>query len=441
MIFKTLKINKNLLIKKFNIKYINYNYLNWFKDRHIKKFINFSPKNIEQLKIDCLKKIGCKSKIFLAIEYKKKHIGNVLVHDINYLKKSCFVGILIGEKKFRNIKIGSKVLKYLAKKIFSKNKINKIYLGVAKKNIIAIKSYFNIGFKIFDKKKNNYILVLNNNISNKLILGTVQFGMPYGIANNINRKVNIQEQRKIFSSCKRFGINEIDTAQSYNFDINILPKNNIWLVNTKIEISKFSNKQQIVNYLNSFRSKNIILNYLYIHDEENLFTKRGKVVLNILYKLKKAHLFNKIGVSVYNFKNLKSIVTNFKIDAIQVPFNILDTKIKKYTEMLVKKNIDIHVRSIFLQGLLLMKPHLIPKEFLKIKKYILKINEQKKIYNTSLVNYLLNFVDKQDFVKKIVFGVYSYSHLQEIIRYKRFSRICFNKFNLFNKKIIDPRTW
>ena len=180
---------------------------------------------------------------------------------------------------------------------------------------------------------------------------------------------------------------------------------------------------------------------MYIHDEENLFTKRGKVVLNILYKLKKAHLFNKIGVSVYNFKNLKSIVTNFKIDAIQVPFNILDTKIKKYTEMLVKKNIDIHVRSIFLQGLLLMKPHLIPKEFLKIKKYILKINEQKKIYNTSLVNYLLNFVDKQDFVKKIVFGVYSYSHLQEIIRYKRFSRICFNKFNLFNKKIIDPRTW
>jgi aryl-alcohol dehydrogenase-like predicted oxidoreductase len=160
-----------------------------------------------------------------------------------------------------------------------------------------------------------------------------------------------------------------------------------------------------------------------------------------LYSLKKKKIINKIGISIYSPNDLQKIWVFWRPDIVQVPFNILDTKIKKYTDMLVKKNIDIHVRSIFLQGLLLMKPHLIPKEFLKIKKYILKINEQKKIYNTSLVNYLLNFVDKQDFVKKIVFGIYSYSHLQEIIRYKRFSRICFNKFNLFNKKIIDPRTW
>lgn len=280
-----------------------------------------------------------------------------------------------------------------------------------------------------------------NNIANKLILGTAQFGKSYGISNKQNKKVNIKHQKKIFKLCKKFGIKEIDTAQSYNFDINILPKNNIWLVNTKIEINKFSNKKKIVNYLKSLKKQNIILNCLYIHDEENLFTKRGKNVLNILYKLKKAHLFNKLGVSIYNFENLRFIIANFKIDVIQVSFNILDTQIKKYIKILKKKKIDIHVRSIFLQGLLLMEPHLISNKFLKIKKYILKINEQKKIYNTCLINYLLNFVNKHGFITKIVFGIHSYNHLQEIIRYKRIPKIRFNNFNLFDKKIIDPRTW
>ena len=441
MIFRNLKVDKNLSIKKFDLKYINYNYFNWFKDKQVKMFIDFSPKNIDELKIDCLKKIGSKKKIFLAIEFKNEHIGNFLVHNINFQKKSCSIGILIGKRSLRNKKFGTKILKFLVKKIFSQKKINKIYLGVKKKNILALKSYFNVGFKVFKEKKNIYILVLKNNIFNKLILGTVQFGMPYGISNKVNRKVSAPEQKRIFNLCTKLGINEIDTAESYNFDINILPKNNKWLVNTKIEISKFSNKQQILNYLKSLKKKNVILNCLYIHDEANLFTKRGRLVLNILYKLKKNHLFNKIGVSIYNFNNLNSIIKNFKIDAIQVPFNILDRQIKKYTKILKKNNIDIHARSIFLQGLLLMKFETIPKEFSEIKKYILKIKERKKIYNTNLINYLLNFVDKQHYINQIIFGVHSYNHFKKIIKYKKLQKIRFEKFNLVKKKIINPALW
>jgi aryl-alcohol dehydrogenase-like predicted oxidoreductase len=221
----------------------------------------------------------------------------------------------------------------------------------------------------------------------------------------------------------------------------VLPKNNKWLVNTKIEISKFSNKQQLISYIKSFKKNNIILNCLYIHDEENLFTKRGVLLFNTLRKLKKNHFFNKLGISLYNLTNLRPIIKSFEIDVIQVPFNILDRRIKKYVKILKKKNIAIHVRSIFLQGLLLMNPHLVPKKFYILKKYILKINRQKNFFKTTLVNYLLNFVDKEEYISKILCGVHSYNHLKEILNYKRISKISFNNFMLANKKIIDPRNW
>jgi aryl-alcohol dehydrogenase-like predicted oxidoreductase/RimJ/RimL family protein N-acetyltransferase len=442
MIFKNLKVNENLSLIKFSLNYVNHDYFNWFKDKEVKEFIRFSPKNIQHLKKDVLKKISSKSKIFLAIQFQKKNIGNVLINDINYLKKSCNIGILIGEKSFRNKNIGTKVLKFLTEKIFSQKKINKIFLGVDKKNIIAIKSYLNVGFKFFKKiRKKKYILVLKNNISNKLVLGTAQFGMPYGISNNINRKVNIQEQNKIFNLCNKFGINEIDTAQSYNFDINALPKNNKWLVNTKIEISKFSNKQQLISYIKSFKKSNITLNCLYIHDEENLFTKRGIFILKILLKLKKSHFFNKLGVSIYNFSNLRPIIKNYKIDVIQVPFNILDRRIKKYVKILKKNNIDIHVRSIFLQGLLLMKPSYIPSDLSEVKTYIRKIIKDTSHYNTDLINYFLNFVCKHNYIKKIIFGVHTSDHLKKIIKYKKISKIRFQTFNVLQKKIINPTLW
>jgi hypothetical protein len=88
-----------------------------------------------------------------------------------------------------------------------------------------------------------------------------------------------------------------------------------------------------------------------------------------------------------------------------------------------------------------MKFEAIPKEFSEIKKYILKIKQRKKIYNTNLINYLLNFVDKQDYINQIIFGVHSYNHFKKIIKYKKLQKIRFEKFNLVKKKIINPSLW
>jgi hypothetical protein len=124
-----------------------------------------------------------------------------------------------------------------------------------------------------------------------------------------------------------------------------------------------------------------------------------------------------------------------------VPFNILDKRIEQYIPILSRNNINIQARSIFLQGLLLMKTKSIPEELLMVKDYIHKIRKNKKPYKTSLINYLLNFVDKHNYINQIVFGIHNSNHLKKIINYKKISKIYFPKFNIKKKNIIDPRLW
>jgi hypothetical protein len=80
MFLQNLKIKKNLVLKKFNINYVNHKYLGWFKDKQVKRFINFQPRNIRELVDDCLFRMQ-KKNFFLAIEIKKRHVGNIFINN------------------------------------------------------------------------------------------------------------------------------------------------------------------------------------------------------------------------------------------------------------------------------------------------------------------------------------------------------------------------
>ena len=93
-------------------------------------------------------------------------------------------------------------------------------------------------------------------------------------------------------------------------------------------------------------------------------------MMNILKYLKKGKLAKKIGVSGYNPNEIKKILKIWKPDVIQLPFNIFDQRLisSKVIDLLYKKKIEIHVRSIFLQGMLVRTK--IPKKLKKFKKDI-----------------------------------------------------------------------
>ena len=148
-------------------------------------------------------------------------------------------------------------------------------------------------------------------------------------------------------------------------------------------------------------------------------------------------MINKIGVSFYTPEILIKALSNFKIDLIQIPINYINRSFinQKILKKIKKQNIEVHARSIFLQGLLLKEK----KNNKKFKKFIDDINMWHNKNKISRLESSLNFFNDLNFIDKYIFGLESLSQLKQIIKKKKKLIIDFPKFD--EKYIKDPRKW
>jgi aryl-alcohol dehydrogenase-like predicted oxidoreductase len=207
----------------------------------------------------------------------------------------------------------------------------------------------------------------------KIALGTVQFGVDYGI-NSIEGRVQSTEVGSILSYAYSKGIDLLDTAPAYGDSEKILGRMDIsnFKVVTKtrhFDSPKINNND--IKLLNSdfYHSlKNLKQDSVYgilIHNPGDLLKPGSEKLFDQLQELKQEGKITKIGVSVYDYSQLQSILNIFDIDLVQLPFNILDRRMID-SGMLVKlreMNIEVHARSVFLQGLLLMSEKNRPDKF------------------------------------------------------------------------------
>ena len=206
----------------------------------------------------------------------------------------------------------------------------------------------------------------------KLALGTVQFGMDYGINSGI--KVEQNEVRKIVNLARKSGITLIDTAQLYGSSEKVL--GNVNTVDFDIVTKSRAFEQDIINE----NEANLVINDLdhslkllkqkslyafLVHHGEDLLKPGGEMIFNKLQILKEQGLVKKIGFSAYIDNQLIKIIERFDIDIIQLPMNILDNRLinNGLLNKLYSRGIEIHTRSVFLQGLLLMDMDKRPKYF------------------------------------------------------------------------------
>lgn len=139
------------------------NYQSWFNSNENFKFIEngkYKP-SIKYLKNYIRNFRKNKKKKLLGIYYKKNfHIGNISLTRISFLKKSLFLGIFIGNSKYRGSGIGAKSINMLTNYLIKNTFIRKIYLGVKKNNINAIKAYKKNNFKVYKRNSLGYIMIL-----------------------------------------------------------------------------------------------------------------------------------------------------------------------------------------------------------------------------------------------------------------------------------------
>tara|TARA_Y100000741_G_C18247513_1_gene556057 strand:- start:243 stop:1112 length:870 start_codon:yes stop_codon:yes gene_type:complete len=284
-------------------------------------------------------------------------------------------------------------------------------------------------------------------INKKIIIGTAQFIDNYGI-----KKKNIKKFKTFYKKIKKYDNIFLDTSPKYGnaerYIGNKLSKNikvgsklismkNISKINIKKAIRK--NLEKSLNNLNKKK-----INYYLVHDEKDLLDKNKYQIYNELKMLKDENIISKIGVSIYNFKSLKKILTNFKLDIVQVPFNILDRRLLDFyrSNFRLIKNTEIHARSIFLQGLLLNNLY----DFkTKNKKTRSLLNTTEKWFNQKNVSrdeVCINFVNSYKFVKYLVLGLDDFDHLVKINKYLKSNKKTYPR-NLFSSDVnlINPSNW
>lgn len=281
-------------------------------------------------------------------------------------------------------------------------------------------------------------------LKRRLIIGSANFDYNYGV---IPSKINPKEINKILNLAKKNSIFKIDTADSYFRKKNIFKNiNKKFKIITKI---KPDHKWQSIDFcykkmndhLNKFNSSSV--QTVLFHDTDILFSAVGKKIFKNIEILKKKKLFKKIGISIYDVKCLKYLISNFDIDVVQCPYNILDKRIiiSGWLNKLKLKRIEIHVRSVFLQGILLNNAVFEKKYFMKWKKEFYKWFNSLEKNNISPLDYCLNDLLDHDF-DQVIIGINNYNNLKEIINFKVIkNKNKISNFRVNDLKLIDPRNW
>ena len=278
---------------------------------------------------------------------------------------------------------------------------------------------------------------------NKLTLGTVQFGLDYGIS-NIGGQMSLEEARKVLKLAKEYDIDTLDTASGYGNSEKVLGK--IGVNDFQIITKTTSLQLGIDNVLQSFYQSLTDLNEtsvdgLLIHNIGDTENKQFDTLYKELDKLKQDKLINKIGFSTYTPDQVDFLLDNFDFDLIQVPFNVFDTRLIDggQLQILRNKQIEIHARSIFLQGLLLNFKQLGSY----FSKWIVQFNNYQEIVQDSelsLLEYALSFVLNTKEIDVTLVGVSNSSQLTEIIKASNLN-LDLKAYGIDDINLLNPSLW
>lgn len=249
----------------------------------------------------------------------------------------------------------------------------------------------------------------------KLALGTVQFGLNYGISNDYGQ-TSKEEVKNILEEASKNGVKTIDTARAYGNSEEVLGQTGVhqFDVVTKLnpaELQKLSIKEQIQNSLQKLNLANLY--GVLFHNAESALTNPESVYS--LQKLKEEGFVEKTGYSLYTPDELNKLLDKYPVpDIIQVPFSILDKRFEPQLVKLHDEGVEIHTRSTFLQGLFFMNPEDLSSFFDPVKACIAAM-QRELTSKQALVAYLLQKVLQFEFIDKVVIGVNTADQMQENI--------------------------
>ena len=284
----------------------------------------------------------------------------------------------------------------------------------------------------------------------KLALGTVQFGLPYGVANT-DGQVTEEAAKKILHHAKEAGINTLDTAFGYGNSEQCLGNAGVndWRIITKLPAlpEECSDVSDWVNEQFKISLSRLGVNHvtgLMLHRPMQLLESKGQDLWLTIQTLKNKGLVEKIGYSIYAPEELSELWDRFQPDIIQSPYNIVDQRLKTsgWLDKLHKVGVEVHIRSIFLQGLLLLDYDKRPDRFRQWNKIWRQWDNWLSDNQITALQACVNFALSESKISRVIVGVDNIEQLSEILRAMDMKLYYFpNYLSVTDLDLINPSNW
>jgi len=283
---------------------------------------------------------------------------------------------------------------------------------------------------------------------NRIVLGGAQLGLPYGILNG-GETLSREEVARILDTAVDHGIDSIDTAIAYGQSESIIGETsqNRFNIISKlpplpVDISNVSEwvHSQVQGSLS--RLKCTSLDALLLHRPQDLTGAQGVELYAAIKSLMAEKMIDRFGVSIYSPDDLEGIIGTFDIHVVQAPLNVFDRRILGVTDQLSALNIEVHVRSIFLQGVLIASPQDRPHRFEPWSEHFALFDEWVRSSGVSAMACCMGFALQQPGIAKLVIGATSAKSLDEIMTSIPNSVLEVpTHLQSSVEKLIDPRFW
>lgn len=290
----------------------------------------------------------------------------------------------------------------------------------------------------------------------KLALGTVQFGLDYGVTNHAGR-TDAQEAARILAHARQAGIGLLDTASLYGCSEQVLGECGVagrgWRVVTKT--LQFKGEGAGAAQVEAFgaaleasfaKLRTAQVYGVLVHHAPDLLAEGGDLLYARLQQLKQEGRIAKIGFSAYDGATIEQVLARYPVDLVQLPMNVLDQRLPASgaLELLQRHGVEVHVRSAFLQGLLVGDLAALPPHLAPLAPRLARFSAVAEGAGMSRAGLALAYLRQMPQVGQIVLGVNSEAQLQQCVRAYHEPQpqgVDFTELRCDDGALIDPSRW
>jgi aryl-alcohol dehydrogenase-like predicted oxidoreductase len=181
------------------------------------------------------------------------------------------------------------------------------------------------------------------------------------------------------------------------------------------------------------------------HNADDVLKPGGERLIDRMRELRARGLVERIGVSVYSAQQLDRVLERFSIDLVQLPLNVFDQRLIRsgHLRRLREAGVEVHTRSAFLQGLLLMSPQSVPDHLADARDRVERFQRAAAGRGISPMAAALGFVLGVEEVNQVICGVNDRAQLDEICHVAApAARLGdYSDFAIDDERIVNPAKW